>query len=258
VARTCIFCGGEPVTREHLWPDWVRRKVQIDAPFRYDMVEEEDGEDIGGFHFEQPPFDQTVRAVCARCNNGWMSAAESAVKPVLDGLLEYRGRRLHRREQRELATWALMKAAVFDALHRDRPAVIEAHRQHLYAEREPPPSGLWVWLATYNAEQVGHYAYQGVKLMPLNATLEPENPTAYIVTVTIGPVAVQLAGTDLLSLTFDDIVYPQLDVARVWPASGSVEYRQRVVMTTRTLHTFTTALYDDLMARATPAGPSAV
>src|SRR3954470_20163471 len=49
---------------------------------------------------------------------------------------------------------------------------------HLFAHRQPPPDGLWIWLATYNAEEVCHYAYQAFKLTPLGATEEPDDATA--------------------------------------------------------------------------------
>src|SRR4051794_130046 len=119
MARICLFCGGTPVTREHLWPDWLRRKVQIAIPFPHHIEEEVDGTPTRDISFEHPPYDQQVRAVCATCNNGWMSHVEETAKPILEPLLEWRGRVLHRRLQRELATWALMKAAVFDGLHPD-------------------------------------------------------------------------------------------------------------------------------------------
>jgi hypothetical protein len=84
-----------------------------------------------------------------------------------------------------------------------------------------------------------------------------EDPTVYVVTFT-GPVVLQLAGTSLPDLTFDDVVYPQLDAARIWPASASVVQRQRNVMTHKTLRVFTTAIYDDLNRRSFPAPPPPV
>src|SRR4051794_37140170 len=120
-----------------------------------------------------------------------MSRLEATAKPLIQPLLEYRGRHLHRRQQRELATWALMKATVFDATHPKRPAVLVAHREHLFAKGAPPPENLRIWLATCDAEQVSTYAYQGIKLTPPGAPQAPDEASAYIVTFTIGPLVVQ-------------------------------------------------------------------
>jgi len=256
MARACIFCGGTPLTKEHLWPNWLRRKIQV-APFPHRLKQEIDGTASRDVSFEHPPFDQQVRAVCASCNNGWMAQVEGRAKLLLEPLLGFSGRSLHRRQQRELATWALMKAIVFDQLHPGEQAVLAEHRQTLFDDRQPPREGLWIWLATYNAEQVAHYAYQGLKLTPPGITEEPEDPTVYTVTFTVGPVAVQLAGTNVDGLSFDDIVFPQLDAVRIWPSLGNVSYDQRVVMTTRTLEVFSTAIYDDLGKRSAPSPPPA-
>src|SRR4051812_25295706 len=137
MARTCIFCGETPVTREHLWPDWLRRLVDVPVPFRHHLEQEVDGVEVRDERFEAIPYDQTVRVVCAGCNNGWMSRAESDAKPILEPLLEFRGRQLHRREQRILASWALLRACCFDGIHPGHRAVFSRHREHLFEHGEP-------------------------------------------------------------------------------------------------------------------------
>src|SRR4051794_19490348 len=58
-------------------------------------------------------------------------------KPILEPVLEWQGSVLHQRPQRELATWALMKASVLDGLHPDRPPVTPEPGASL-KERETP------------------------------------------------------------------------------------------------------------------------
>lgn len=96
-----------------------------------------------------------------------------------------------------------------------------------------------------------------MKLAESDSTIEPDEPTVYFVTITVGPVAVQLAGSAIPTLTFDDIAFPQLEVARIWPPSGRVYYRHRVAMTHKTLLVFSTALYEDLSTRSDPPLPPA-
>jgi len=56
----------------------------------------------------------TTGAVCASCNNGWMSDLEGRAKPMLETMLEGRGRALHQEGQRTLAAWALKTAIMVD------------------------------------------------------------------------------------------------------------------------------------------------
>ena len=113
-ANTCIFCGGAPLTREHLWPDWLRRELEIKVGFDWRIQQESEGSTTRDHAWTAPPFNQQVRAVCARCNSGWMSDIESAAKPILQALIRADGRQLHRRMQRTLATWGFLKACIFD------------------------------------------------------------------------------------------------------------------------------------------------
>ena len=129
------------------------------------------------------------------------------------------------REQPILASWALLKAVVMDRTHADRPAVLDSHREYLFEHHAPPPDGLWIWLVTHATDLLSHYAYEGLLLAPTRSEVKPDKPTAYIVTFTVGRFVIQLAGSEVDDLSFDDVVYPHLDVARIWPASPAVAYR---------------------------------
>jgi hypothetical protein len=134
------------------------------VPFTVRLEQQADGVETRDITFETPPFNQQVSAVCAECNNGWMSDIEAAARPILWPLIHAQGRRLDSDEQRVLARWALLKACVFGELHPQEQVVPEAHCRHLYERGDPPPDGLCVRLATYEAQELRHYAYQGLRL----------------------------------------------------------------------------------------------
>src|SRR5215204_5005480 len=121
MSNTCVFCGGTPTTREHMWPDWLRRTAEIRQPFNYRIEQEANGVETRDISFTTPPFNQVVRAVCANCNGGWMSAIEASAKPILEDLIFAKGRTLDPDEQRKVASWAFLKACVFDELHPTEP-----------------------------------------------------------------------------------------------------------------------------------------
>lgn len=240
----CVFCGATPLTKEHLWPDWMRRQLATSERFDYRLEQEEDGVETRDLSFSSPPFTQTVRVVCATCNNGWMSAIEADAKPILEQLTEARGRHLHRAEQRKLAAWAFLKAIVFDHLHPSELSIPIGHREQLYSQREPPTSGVWIRVASYEACELCHYAYQGLKLAR-DGEPEPDGPTVYFVTLTVGALVVQVAGSLLPEWDFGGVPYPEeLDVVEIWPSRPSADVAQRSLLTHETLVGFTKALYN--------------
>lgn len=236
--KGCIFCGGQPLTREHLWPNWLRKELGISEKWDLRIEGEVDGVETRDTSFSQPPFAQTVKAVCAECNGGWMSDIEAAAKPLLQQLVYGRGRRLHLGEQRILANWALLKACVFDEVHPLERVVPDAHRRYLYEHRQPPPDGLWIRLGTYAGDEVGHYAYQALDL-------GRKEPTVYFVTITVGMLLFQTSGSLLPEWEFDRVPFPpELGLVKIWPSSGGVELDQRKVLTHDTMVGLSQVLYN--------------
>src|SRR4051794_20007268 len=112
--RTCIFCGGRPTTNEHVWSDWLRRFVGKPPASHHQQTLEHEGQAAVVREFQLPPFDLKARVVCEPCNSGWMSQFDNEAKDILLPMLQVHGRELHRGGQEKLATWALMKAMVFE------------------------------------------------------------------------------------------------------------------------------------------------
>jgi hypothetical protein len=260
MADTCIFCGGTPLSREHLWPDWLRREAAINEAFDHRLEQEVDGVETRDLNFSTPPFNQVVRAVCASCNGGWMSAIEQDAKPILQDLIYGHGRTLELGDKRKLATWTFLKACVFDELHPQERVVPAEHRALLFTYKRPPGTGVANWVGTYEALEVGHYASQGL-LVRRTGQPDPGSPTIYIVTITMGTLIIQVAGSVVDGLGFDDLdlakLAPELHVIKVWPASDDVVvFAQNYVMDHETLIGYTKLLYN-VMGRLTGGAPPA-
>ena len=219
MAEACIFCGGTPVSREHLWPDWLRREAATTESFDHRLEQEVDGVETRDINFSTPPFNQVVRAVCAACNGGRMSTIEEDAKPILQDLIYGRRRMLDRDDKRKIATWAFLKACVFDELHPQERVVPAEHRARLFTYKRPPATGVAIWLGTYEAQEVGHYAYQGL-LVGRTGLPDPDRPTIYIVTITVGTLIIQVAGSVVDGLGFDDLDLADLAPELHSPRSG--------------------------------------
>src|SRR5689334_2998942 len=114
--RGCIFCGGRPLSKEHVWPQWIR-KVQGDrgmAHYRREIAGDMTA-------WRDVDYNLQVKAVCKPCNHGWMSDLETAVQPILSSLIVGNGRNLYRDGQRILATWATKTAMMFQSRDLDDP-----------------------------------------------------------------------------------------------------------------------------------------
>jgi hypothetical protein len=186
-----------------------------------------------------------------------MSAVEGNAKPILEDLIHGKGRTLDSGDRQKLATWTFLKGCVFDELHPNERVVPVEHRQRLYTYKRAPATGVAIWLGTYEALEVGHYAYQGLKV-GRDGLPDPEKPNIYIVTITAGLLIMQVAGSLLSELSFDDLeLPPELHVAKIWPANDNdIEFRQDRVMKHDTLVGFTKMLYN-VMGGLTGGAPPA-
>src|SRR5258708_14335434 len=96
MARRCVFCGGAPLTREHVIPRWLTDVLPEQARFR--------GQDqqvvllppkaarsriLLPHRERREPFNSmTVKSVCKSCNSGWMNEIEGRARPYLNRLIQ--------------------------------------------------------------------------------------------------------------------------------------------------------------------------
>lgn len=143
-ARTCIFCRGTPLTREHIWPQWLRAHLPMPM-LNYQALratEHRQHTDRSVATRSGDPHRWRVRAVCARCNNGWMSQLETRVQPILIPLLTGRTTRLTPPQQQTLACWAALKVMVAEYDRTGHRVSHHMHRKRLM-RRQLPPAHRW-------------------------------------------------------------------------------------------------------------------
>src|SRR5215469_6213936 len=106
----CIFCGKKPLTKEHVWPKWLRPYVPHDLKNfeTADAAIEIDSVSPKFKKIDGDPRNRAVRVVCAECNNGWMSQLQEAVKPLLLPLVKGESVDLWPKRLSVLAAWCAM------------------------------------------------------------------------------------------------------------------------------------------------------
>lgn len=163
--RECIFCGATPVTREHVWPQWIGREFpNSDINRRYEEPTRSMPrkrlvnvtEDVSFFMAYEDEKNHgvsdathVVKAACASCNNGWMATLEAEVKPILLRQMTDRNDQLTEEECNLLVRWLAKTAAVFEM---DDPVstVLTPENRRAIADRSTPLSDQWrmdsMWL----------------------------------------------------------------------------------------------------------------
>lgn len=179
--RLCLFCEKGRLTREHVWGLWLTRLLKAEL-FR--VVTEEPSKAV--ITRLTNAIDMKARAVCKRCNGGWMSKLESTFGPIVAPLIT-------EHELREdipipdltlIATWAAKSAMVLEqASHKAKRIYTREQRRYLM-ENHRPPDGVAVWLARYSGPQRLHSTLKNLK-----AATGERVQTA---TVTIDNLAVQV------------------------------------------------------------------
>jgi hypothetical protein len=154
--RSCIFCGGTPVTREHVWPQWLARHLGPDSALHADQganlhpvdrVRKIEGtpvmvefSELRGNSMRKS--DHVVKAACGTCNSGWMARLETACKPILLRQMSDRDARLSEEEVRILARWLIKTTAIFE-MDDPESAVLPRHVLSALADEAEEIPGSW-------------------------------------------------------------------------------------------------------------------
>ena len=113
-ARRCVFCGASEPTREHVLRKKFQRTLDRTAPenlsFTHDRTTAFGNISSSKRAYRGIPFELTVKAACAECNNGWMNDLENAVETDLLDMIAGRHLSLNADRARNLARWVLKTA----------------------------------------------------------------------------------------------------------------------------------------------------
>jgi len=115
--------------------------------------------------FHAPLFSATVKAVCERCNNGWMSDIEQKAKPCATPLiLGEEGALLDPDAQWALARWAYLKVLVLERVDA-RQRLLPLNRYRLvYDSLDDPalPTSATIFIAAHEGDLYGQYQHRGL------------------------------------------------------------------------------------------------
>lgn len=250
MARSCVFCGRQPVTAEDVFPQWLghylgrkRSYVTTGAAIR------DRRPDFVGFSM-------TARAkrVCRECNNGWMSRMEAEAIPILKPLFrETIALQLSGGDEgglRLLARWAMKTALMIQCVHKT-PVIPSVVYRDFYGTRLPPSPQCWMFLARHTMHGIANGAHSiqwSVKGPPLPGGGPTYEGEMYGITFCIANLVIQIIGyvpTSPLEGSFQ-VAYPTAYshyVEQLWPMGTGISWPlQRPVLDDEGLISFGRAL----------------
>lgn len=243
-ARGCIFCGGKPLSKEHViaqwiggvlhsmeWSDHTPAPPEAEWGTRYRFG---DGAATRERRHRAPGNRPTVEVncVCIPCNTGWMSALEGQASPFLEPMIRGTHIRMDDAAQLLIATWAVKTVFVLEFMRREL-IVATAHDRYVLMTEHRPPTTFRVRLAA-----VADPAVQPLRLQTYVATTHPPDGPSDILcsTVLIGHLAVQVwgghgAGTVDLKASGTVIgdavmIWPPVAIGAPWPPSRPITEEQ--------------------------------
>ena len=182
--RKCIFCRRRANTKEHVWADWLLKKIPRRRGIRGERGKET-------FYIPGPDAELVVRFVCKRCNSGWMSDIENDAKPAIAAMVRDISFPLDASQQRTVAMWAVKTAMILDyfspAGH--SPFYSQDDRNQLM-NSSTVPLNTFAWLARYTGPATVLSRGKGLWIGGL-----PEangTTSGYVCTIAAGFFAVQL------------------------------------------------------------------
>jgi hypothetical protein len=231
--RRCVFCGGEPVTKEHLWSDWIRKLLPDDAVMSTHTIESHES---GTASFPALPFRMTVSAVCHDCNSGWMSDLDGAVKPYIAWMIKGGGRHLHESGLQTIATWAVLKALIFQFVRPKRRFVPDEHYHELYASKTIPPPRFRVWTARTESEMVGFYRSQGLRRERPPGFDTPDFPDGYTITFSVKHLVLKVFGSNETGANISHHQGLIGSIREIWPNNTNFIWPSGPAITTKGLY----------------------
>lgn len=125
---------------------------------------------------------QTVRSLCARCNNGWMSQIETGSQTFITTMLRGHGRTFYEHGQTVIATWLVKTALV--AGSKIRPAAPSEFYSQFYAARRPS-ANTRVWLAATPERQMHTMDFRTIRVSEGDKPL-PDQVSAFSSVISVG------------------------------------------------------------------------
>jgi hypothetical protein len=238
--RKCIFCGGGPLTREHVFGEWFRKLVGIEEPRPGSVTHHVPGSAVE-HDFDAIPSARTARVVCAKCNNGWMASLEQEASIVLTPLLQGQSGTLSEADLEVLARWAFKTAYVLDAASPGAGANFPGEHRRALREGVGLPARCAVWMTTWPGTTTIWTYHWGLAL-GVDDGQEADGPNTYGATFALGPVAFRVYATSIEAVDPDYFHDTIQGIVKIHPDPEPLAWKAKFWLTAEQLEEWALAI----------------
>jgi hypothetical protein len=195
--KFCIFCDNNSGSREHLWPLWIHERKDF-GPLKSKR---------GYLEILIPDPKLVVKAVCKKCNNGWMSDLEGVSIPLIGSMMQNVSIQLDREQQKTAATWLMKMAFLVDWTRIDgrKKRFFAREEGAAFAEELTVPPRTRIWIGHITSSHLSTDGHDMARFMPADET---RIGTSTAITLAVGHLAAQIV-TDHLYPEFDTEAAPE-------------------------------------------------
>lgn len=223
--KNCLFCGVKgSISKEHLWPQWLA--AYLSTPSSNAHV----NEFYEGTAKQRPVLHRSserqgavttkkIRAVCTACNNTWMSAAETGVKPIIVRLLGGSGL-ITVGEASVLAYWVALKSIVGEHASEDA-ALTPPKERRLFQEKKAIPAFFRLFMAPHKLETNSGYYRDSTSIsravegpspaLPIGISRNVHATTFFVGKICFYVTAIRADGVS------PELLDPLFPMHRIWP-----------------------------------------
>ncbi|KJG59888.1 hypothetical protein UA38_01710 [Photobacterium kishitanii] len=166
--KFCIFCGQRGLTKEHFWPDWLGKQISKNEVVKYiegsiqATPKEDDAEETVNTRSGSVAT-KKFRVVCATCNNGWMSALEEKVKPIIQNAIAPCNMKLEKEQLQLFSKWITMKTMLAEHTKLGSNSILKEDLKIFY-DKQTVPEYFKIYVAKHDTNQVCAYSRTSVRL----------------------------------------------------------------------------------------------
>lgn len=235
MARTCIFCGGGGLTREHIVAKWISNLVRPQGPYGGGFIVRSAHLGIGEWERQTHFIELVARCVCEDCNSGWMSALENLAAPVLTPLIEGDVVTLGALDQELIALWAMKTAMVLEeASDASVKRYFTFQERRLFADQGVIPDVTQTWIGRKEATNRLTTALGKYMRLPDES---PESSPGFAPSIFIGQLCIQSISAAVPIVDSDvEIEFVATDgwqehTVRIWPVGEDIDWDAMPAMT---------------------------
>jgi hypothetical protein len=229
----CIFCGRGGLSKEHIFPDWMRqlfRRTPTDTHTEGEIwwvPNPRSNNEMWTLPARRlvqgHAGSRKVRVVCRSCNNGWIGDIDEAAKPTLLPLICDRPTIINRDQQQILGKF-LTKVVITSEYTKPRDrAIPKEQRDYFFLNRNPLP--LWhIWIGRYNGSlwrelMIFHHM---VKLLAHTEKPSGGPRNTHSTVMGMGSLLALVIGTSRNNLTFEIGDSHESALVRLWPIRNDI------------------------------------